>query len=114
MMHEYGIAYDIYMTAKRTAEEHQAERVKTIHVDVGEMAMANPEQVKFLFDAIVGDDPLFEGADLSCHQVARLARCPCGYEGKEIFVCPRCGSLPDLVRGREIVVTTIEIDLEET
>jgi hydrogenase nickel incorporation protein HypA/HybF len=40
MMHEYGIAYDIYLTAKRTAEEHRAERVRKIRVDVGEMAMA--------------------------------------------------------------------------
>lgn len=112
-MHEYGIAYDIYMTAKRTAEEHQAERVRKIHVDMGEMAMANPEQVKFLFDAIAGEDPLFKGADLTCHEVGRCARCQCGYEGEEIFVCPRCGALPELIKGREIVVTTIEIDLEE-
>jgi hydrogenase nickel incorporation protein HypA/HybF len=40
-------------------------------------------------------------------------RCPCGYSGVEMFVCPGCGALPELVKGREILVTSIEIEVED-
>ena len=110
-MHEYSIAYDIYMTAKKAAEDHGAEKVSRIHVDMGEMAMANPEQVAFLFHAISEEDPLFHGTDLACTPVHPLTCCSCGYQGEEIFICPHCGNLPELIRGREIVVTNIEIEV---
>jgi hydrogenase nickel incorporation protein HypA/HybF len=111
-MHEYAIAYDIYTTARRAALENRANLVKWIHVDIGEMAMANPEQVDFLFHVVSEDDPLFSGAALECRPVSPRTRCTCGYEGEEIFVCPGCGALPEVVRGREIVVTSLEIDVD--
>jgi len=111
-MHEYSIAYDIYTTARRAARENKANLVKRIHVDIGEMALVNPEQVEFLFLAISEDDPLFKGAVLVCRPVTPRARCGCGYEGDEVFVCPGCGAMPELVEGREIVVTSLEIDVD--
>jgi Zn finger protein HypA/HybF (possibly regulating hydrogenase expression) len=113
-MHEYSIAYDIYMTARRAALEHGADRVIRVHVDMGELAMANPEQVRFLFDAIAEEDPLFSGAELICRPVPPSVRCTCGYEGTELYVCPGCGNLPDLVQGREILVTNIEVEVSGT
>ena len=112
-MHEYSIAYDIYKTARHAALEHHAGQVTCIHVDVGEMAMVNPEQVEFLFTAISAEDPLFAAARLCCRPVKPLLRCSCGYEGDSIFVCPQCGSMPELVEGREVVVARIEIEVDE-
>jgi len=109
-MHEYSIAYDIYVTAKKAALENDAVVVKTIHVDVGELAMINPEQVIFLFDAISEEDPLFGGTELVCRKVPTRTKCACGYEGEEKFVCPECGSMPEIVSGREIMVTNLEIE----
>lgn len=112
-MHEYSIAYDIYTTARRAALENSATEVKRVSVDVGKMAMVNPEQVEFLFNVIIEDDPLFSGVELSCRSVEARTRCSCGYEGDERFVCPRCGKLPEIVAGMEIVVTNIEIEVDE-
>ncbi|MDN7023504.1 hydrogenase maturation nickel metallochaperone HypA [Methanoculleus sp. FWC-SCC1] len=112
-MHEYSIAYDIYSTARRAALENQAAQVTCVHVDFGAMAMVNPEQVKFLFDVIIEEDPLFTGARLDCRDVETRSRCPCGYEGNERFVCPECGKLPEIVDGREVVVTNIEIEVAD-
>jgi hydrogenase nickel incorporation protein HypA/HybF len=112
-MHEYSIAYDLYATARRAACEHHADRVKKVCVDVGKMAMVNPEQVAFLFGVIKEDDPLFLDAVLDCREVVPQTKCPCGYEGDEVFVCPRCGAMPELVKGREIVVTNIEIEVAD-
>ena len=112
-MHEYSIAYDLYATAKKAALDHRATRVKKISVDVGKMAMVNPEQVIFLFDTIKEDDPLFTTAVLDCAEVEPETKCLCGYAGNEIYVCPRCGALPEVVRGREIVVTNVEIEVAD-
>ena len=112
-MHEYSIAYDIYTTARRAAIENNAKEITCISVDVGRMAMVNPKQVEFLFNVIIEEDPLFSGARLVCRDIEARTRCSCGYEGSERFVCPRCGRLPEVVAGMEIVVTNIEIEVDE-
>ena len=112
-MHEYSIAYDIYTTARRAALENNAKEVKCISIDVGKMAMVNPELVAILFYIIIEDDPLFSGARLSCKDIEARTRCSCGYEGSERFICPQCGKLPEIVAGMEIVVTNIEIEVDE-
>jgi len=112
-MHEYGIAYDLYATARKAALDNNAEKVNHIRVEVGEMAMVNPDQVRFLFDTIAEEDPLFRGSILDCTVVRPVTRCSCGYEGTEIYICPSCGALPEMVKGREIVVTNIEIEVAD-
>lgn len=111
-MHESGIAYDIYATAKRAAEDNAATLVKAIHVDVGSMAMVNPEQVEFMFNTFIVDDALFKGTKLIFNTILPLAECSCGYKGPEIFVCPTCGKLPHMVQGKEILVKNIEIETD--
>jgi len=112
-MHEYGIAYDLYATARRAALENKADRVLKVSVDVGKLAMVNPDQVVFLFNIIKEEDPLFTKAALDCREVPPETSCPCGYRGDEIHVCPSCGALPEIVKGREIVVTNIEIEVDD-
>ncbi|MDO5846240.1 MAG: hydrogenase maturation nickel metallochaperone HypA [Methanocorpusculum sp.] len=112
-MHESGIAYDIYATAKRAAEDNAAKLVKTISVDVGSMAMVNPDQVEFMFNTFITDDPVFKGTKLIFTTILPLAECACGYRGAEIFVCPQCGKLPHMVQGKEILVKNIEIETDD-
>ena len=112
-MHEYSVAYDLYSTARAAALEHHAHYVNKVSVEVGKMAMVNPEQVVFVFDTIKEDDSLFSRTVLECTEVDPQTRCLCGYEGDEVFICPRCGALPELVKGREVVVTNIEIEVDD-
>lgn len=112
-MHEYSIAYDLYATARMAAREHKATKVKKVTVEVGKMAMVNPEQVIFLFDTIKEEDPLFLHTILECRETDPETTCPCGYAGNEVYVCPKCGALPELVKGREIVVTNVEIEVND-
>lgn len=112
-MHELSIAYDIFATAKKAALEHSATEVKSVFVEFGEMAMVSPDQVRFLFETLTEDDPIMKGASLEWSVIPPQTRCTCGYEGMERFVCPRCGGLPELVKGREILVTNIEIEVDD-
>ncbi len=112
-MHEFSIAYDIYATARKAALDHHARQVTRVDVDIGEMSMINPEQVEFLFGTLIEDDELLKGAKLACNVVKPVSRCKCGYEGDERFVCPVCGALPEIIRGREVVVSNIEIEVDD-
>ncbi|HON81289.1 MAG TPA: hydrogenase maturation nickel metallochaperone HypA [Methanoregulaceae archaeon] len=112
-MHEFAIAYDIYATARRAALDNHAKQVSAVCVDIGEMSMINPEQVRFLFETLIEDDPLVKGAKLKCNVVVPETRCSCGYTGNECFICPRCGALPEMVKGREIVVRHVEIEVDD-
>ena len=111
-MHEYGIAYDIVVTSRKAALDNNATEITHIYVDVGELSIINPDQVEFLFSAIVEEDPLFKNAKLTCTKVHPETRCSCGYAGDEIYVCPKCGQLPEIVRGKEVVVTRIEVEAD--
>ena len=111
-MHEYGIAYDIVVTSRKAALDNNATSITHIYVDVGELSIINPDQVEFLFSTIVEDDPLFKGVKLTCTKVPPQTRCSCGYVGVEIFVCPQCGQLPEIEKGKEIVVTRIEVEAD--
>ena len=114
-MHEYSIAYDLYATAKKAALESPGHEGKKDPASTsGKMAMVNPEQVIFLFDTIKEDDPLFYRNSPECTEVEPETKCSCGYEGNEIYICPRCGALPEVVRGREIVVTNVEIEVADS
>ncbi|MBP2132286.1 hydrogenase nickel incorporation protein HypA/HybF [Methanomicrobium sp. W14] len=112
-MHEYTIAYDIFATSKRAALENSATRIKKVCVDVGEMTMINPEQVIFLFETMCEDDALFKDCKLEAKTIPVKSICKCGYKGNEKYVCPNCGSLPEIIDGREISVTNIEIEVDD-
>lgn len=112
-MHEFAIAYDLYTTARKAALDNKADMVTKVCVDIGEMTMVNPEQVSFLFDALAREDPLMRDAIFECVVITPETRCSCGYSGNERFVCPCCGALPEVVKGREIVVRHIEIEVVE-
>lgn len=112
-MHEYSIAYDIYATAKRAAEDNSGTKVKKVHVGVGELTMVNPEQVVFLFETMCEEDSFFSGCEIDCRNIPVKTECGCGYSGDERFVCPECGKLPVVKEGMEILVTNIEIEVED-
>ena len=114
-MHEYSIAYNVYLTARRSADEYHATAVKAVHVEVGNLSMVNPEQVSFLFEVIAKEDnhPALADAKAVCQVVGPETTCVCGYSGTEIYVCPVCGALPEVVKGKDVTVTRLEIEVDD-
>ena len=114
-MHEYSIAYNIYLTARRSADDYSATAVKTVYVEVGSLSMVNPEQVSFLFEVIAKEDnhPAFAEANVVCETVLPETNCVCGYVGGEIYVCPECGALPTVVKGKDVMVARLEIEVDD-
>jgi len=114
-MHEFGIASGIFDVVKQTVENRSVKRVIAVTVEVGQLAMVNPEQLKFSFEIITEDGP-YEGAELRVDTLPAVAKCKCGFEGTlgdEDYVCPKCGGMYELLAGRGICIKNIEVELED-
>ena len=80
---------------KETVESRPVKRLVSVTVEVGQLAMVNPEQLKFSFEIITEGGP-FEGAEMRVETLPAVAKCKCGFEGAlgdEDYVCPKCGGI---------------------
>ena len=114
-MHEFSIASGIVDVVKETVESRPVKRLISVTVEVGQLAMVNPEQLKFSFEVITEGGP-FEGAEMKVETVPAVATCKCGFEGAlgdEDYVCPKCGGIYELLSGRDVCVKNLEVELED-
>ena len=112
-MHELGIATEIVNTSITTAKENNAKKVLSVSVDIGELAIVNPEQLKFMYEVIT-EDTILKGSDFIMRMIPAETTCSCGYAGgvedKFTCGCPKCGMTLHVFKGKDIMVTSIEID----
>ena len=114
-MHEFGIAPEIVNIVKETVESRPVKRLISVTVEVGQLAMVNPEQLKFSFEMITEGGP-FEGVEMRVETLPAVAKCKCGFEGAlgdEDYVCPKCGGMYELLSGRGICIKNLEVELED-
>ena len=114
-MHEFGIATEIVNVVKETVESRPVKRLISVTVEVGQLAMVNPEQLKFSFEVITEGGP-FEGVEMRVETLPAVAKCKCGFEGAvgdEDYVCPKCGGMYELLAGRGICSKNLEVELED-
>jgi hydrogenase nickel incorporation protein HypA/HybF len=114
-MHELSIALAILDLAEVEAEGRGLGRVAAIHLRLGPLCGVVEEALQSAYQlAREGTD--LEAADLVIERVSLVTYCPaCAAERKlesvqELF-CPQCGApTSEVVRGRELEVTALEIE----
>ncbi len=126
-MHEYAIISEIVSTVIQEAEKHgRLLAVEEVLLEVGELVFLNPEQLSFSFD-VVKKDTVLEGAKLTIHAIKARVHCThCNYDGKmdyaeeegwhyrlPVFTCPECNMGIDIVEGKECIVKTIRLILDD-
>lgn len=62
-MHELSMAQGILNAVLETAEQNSATEVTEIVIEIGKLAMLNPEQVKFMLD-VLSKDTIAENAKI--------------------------------------------------
>ena len=87
--------------------------VRSVHIDVGHLRQVIPETLAYSWDIVVADTPL-AGSKLVINYIPATLVCrTCGETTTieaPLFRCP-CGSTEtDLTTGRELQVTTLEVD----
>jgi hydrogenase nickel incorporation protein HypA/HybF len=109
-----SLAENVLQIIEDSARAEGFLRVRKVTLEIGQLALVEPEAMRFCFDAVVRDS-LADGAILDIVEVAGsgwCARCATMVPmGEIVAVCPRCGSYPLRVTGgREMRVRALEVE----
>ncbi|MGE0704354.1 MAG: hydrogenase maturation nickel metallochaperone HypA [Vicinamibacterales bacterium] len=113
-MHELSIAMSIVDMAIDEASRRGAERVDAVHMKIGRLSGVVPRALQSSFELACEHTPL-EGSALVIEDVPVSVLCgACGVEREvesiQHMACSVCGTpSADIVRGREIVVSALEL-----
>ncbi|MEY2632599.1 MAG: hydrogenase maturation nickel metallochaperone HypA [Pseudomonadota bacterium] len=113
-MHEMSLAEGVLQLVEDTARREQARRVKTVVLEIGQLASVESEAMRFCFD-VVTRGSLADGAALQIVDVPGRGWClKCSAEvaiAERQPCCPLCGSYQvQPTSGTEMRVLEIEIE----
>ncbi len=120
-MHEYSIMSSMVSALLDEVKRKGIQKISSVQIRVGELTFLNPESLDFAFGVLVAGTVL-EGAKLEVDEVKASIQCEkCGYTGSvtytddpafhyniPIITCPECNSRPEIVKGKEIVITSVK------
>ena len=104
-----------------TAEANSATEVNEVTIELGRLAMVNPEQLKFILGVLV-ENTIVEDAEILFEEIPVEVKCSeCEFHGDAILDdkdhyapivrCPKCDSLSvEILNGRNIIVKNIVIE----
>ena len=120
-MHELSMAQGIINAILETAESNNATEVTEVTIEIGRLAMINPEQLMFILGVLV-ENTIVEDAEIKVEEIPVEIDCEdCDFHGNAILddkdhyaplvKCPECDSLKvEILNGRDIVVKNIVIE----
>lgn len=123
-MHEFSMAQGILNAVLETAEENDANKVTDIVIQIGKLAMLNPEQLTFMLNVLI-EDTIAENANIVIEDVDVEIKCyNCDYEGigdvddsdhyLPMILCPKCEShRVNVLNGKDVTIKNISIEKED-
>jgi hydrogenase nickel incorporation protein HypA/HybF len=117
-MHELPVTQSILSIVLEAAEEHNARRISSINLVIGELSSIVDDSVQFYFD-FLSKGTIAEGATLNFQREPALVICQdCGrqFEASAPLnpFCPACNSVRlQVTGGREFFIDSIEVDEDE-
>ena len=120
-MHELSMAQGIINAVLETAENNNATEVNEVTIEIGRLAMVNPEQLEFILGVLV-ENTLVEDAEIKIEEIPVEIECgDCGFHGNAVIddkdhyapmvKCPKCDSFKiEILNGKDIVVKNIVIE----
>ncbi len=120
-MHEFSISDEIVKNVLGAVKENKAQKVLSIQLEIGELALLNVEQVTFWIREMFKGS-VAEGARVKVRTIKARIQCEsCGYRGgmnldqRDPFrhaipySCPKCQSFQiDVEKGRECHLKKIQ------
>lgn len=80
-MHELSMANSMVEAILDTAKKNNAIKITEAILEVGELTMLNPEQLRFMMD-ILREDTIFEDAEIIINMIPIEVECEdCGFHG---------------------------------
>lgn len=107
-MHDTLISADILGAAEKQGV------VRAITVEVGDLGHVPAEELKETLERM---RPEWK---IKMTRRKAKAKCVCGYEGEPdilehrhghaVYKCPKCGSVPEITEGKDIVLKEVEVE----
>jgi len=113
-MHELSLAESLLQVIEDAAREQQFSCVKTVWLEIGQLACVEQESLRFFFDAVKADS-VARQARLEIVAIAGQARCEncnrnCGIETYHT-ACPYCGQYAlKVTQGEEMRIKELEVE----
>ncbi len=124
-MHELSMAASIVDAILDTAKKNNAISVTEVTLEVGELTMLNPEQLRFMMEVLI-EDTILKDADIIINMIPIEIECEkCGFKGKSkmddemdhlmaVATCPECSNTRvHVIKGQECNIKTIKIERED-
>lgn len=118
-MHELSIALSMIEMASEEAQRLGAARVNAIHLKIGALSGVVTDALLFSYE-IASQGTLLEDSQLLIEEVPVVIYCEACQAEREVtsvqwIGCPACGQLSSrVVRGRELLLVSMEIEQPET
>jgi len=113
-MHEISLCQSVLKIIEQQAAQQHYSRVKTVFLEIGQLAAVEPEALRFGFDVVMKDS-IAAGAKLEIIHVPAQAWCPhCQQQvavQQRFDACPDCGaSALQISVGEELRVKELEVE----
>ncbi|MBI5917976.1 MAG: hydrogenase maturation nickel metallochaperone HypA [Nitrosomonadales bacterium] len=113
-MHELSLAENVLQLITDAARNEGFSRVKTVQLEIGQLACVEPEALAFAFESVARGS-LAESARLEIISTPGLGRCAdCGQTVAMAVLyglCPACGSAAlQIVAGDRMRVKELEVE----
>ncbi|MFQ6089623.1 MAG: hydrogenase maturation nickel metallochaperone HypA [Candidatus Methanofastidiosia archaeon] len=120
-MHEVLIAKDVFETVQGIAREKNA-KIKKIVLEIGELSLVNPEQLKFWIEIYFEKPILMEIKNIK----GKIECLDCDYKGEiskvldnvfhysiPILYCKKCGgNNVRILEGKDLRIRNVELEIE--
>lgn len=124
-MHEFSTMQNIAEVILQESRKHNAKKILRVTLKIGELTFLGPDQLRFAFN-VLAKGTIMEDAQLIIEKIQPQVKCACGYLGATeydetrdlhfsvpLLKCPRCGSSVDIVKGRECLVSDIQMEVPD-
>lgn len=113
-MHELSLAENLLQIIEDAARTQQFSRVRTVRLEIGQLACIEQESLRFYFDAVTADS-IAQQAKLEIIDIAGQAECEaCGQRCRiEAYdtACPHCGCYAlKVTQGGEMRIKELEVE----
>jgi hydrogenase nickel incorporation protein HypA/HybF len=112
-MHEYSLVQAMMRRVEAEARAHNASGVRRVQVRIGHLSGVEPELFATAYE-VLRPGTLCAGAELIIAHEAIEWRCGvCGsmVPAGGALVCPQCASPPCLIRGDDLMLESIELEV---
>jgi hydrogenase nickel incorporation protein HypA/HybF len=113
-MHEMSLAMNIVEIACRTADQNDAHKIRSIEVEVGQLAGVLEDSLSFCFQA-ARNNTIAKDAKLEILTIPGKAHCiSCdeSFDTDTFFtLCPKCdGFAIEIIQGKDLKIKSINVD----